>query len=218
MNRVRPFTELHEDYCGGLFYPSEDGDTEPDRDALPYARRLLREGLEDYFALELAVYVGSRIPVYGIRPGRHLLGSPHVLVAFRTTPRERTAWRIRQEGAPPAVCLHVLTAASQGKLLGPVKTEYERARVSEYLLFDPSGRHFRGHVAGFRLRRDRFRTIRPDTDGGVRSRQLGLRLVGEYGYPRFVEVATGEVVLTRREQAIRSVRRERSERSLNGAD
>jgi Putative restriction endonuclease len=218
MNRVRPFTERHEDYCGGLFYPSEDGDAEPDRDALPYARRLLREGLEDYFALDLGVYVGSRIPVYGNRPGRHLLGSPDVLVAFRTTPRERTAWRIRQEGKPPAVCLHVLTAANLAKLLGPVKTEYERARVSEYLVFDPSGRYLAGHVAGFRLRRDRFRTIRPAADGGVWSRQLGLRLVAQYGYPRFVEVATGKVVLTRHEQAIRSVRRKRAERSPNGAD
>jgi hypothetical protein len=216
MNRVRPFTEFHEDYCDGLFYPSEDGDAEPDRDALPYARRLLREGLEDYFALDLGVYVGSRIPVYGNRPGRHLLGSPDVLVAFRTTTWKRTAWRIWQEGEPPAVCLHVLTAANRAKLLGPVKIGYQRARVSEYVLFDPCGRYLAGHVAGFRLRRDRFRTIRPDTDGGVRCRQLGLRLVAEYGYPRFVEVATGEVVLTRREQAIRSVRRKQSERSPNG--
>jgi hypothetical protein len=65
-------------------------------------------------------------------------------------------------------------------------------------------------VRGFRLRGGRYRAIRPGGDGGIRSRLLGLRLVSEYGYPRFVEVATGEVVLTRREQALRSVQGKRA--------
>jgi hypothetical protein len=40
---------------------------------------------------------------------------------------------------------------------------------------------------------------------------LGLRLVSEYGDPWFVDAATGEVVLTRDEQAIRSVRAKQAE-------
>lgn len=76
--------------------------------------------------------------------------------------------------------------------------------MKEYLVFHPD------RITGFRLHGGRYRAIRPGGDDGIRSRVLGLRLVSEYGYPRFVEAATGEVLLTRREQALRSVRAKRA--------
>jgi hypothetical protein len=105
----------------------------------------------------------------------------------------------------PAVCLHVETRSNRAAVLGPIKDRCEQLGVKEYLVFS----HDR--VSGFRLRERRYCGIRPEGDGGIRSRMLGLRLVSEYGDPWFVDAATGEVVLTRDEQAIRSVRAKQAE-------
>jgi hypothetical protein len=205
MKTLRPFTAPHADYDDGLFYPSSGGPDEPSADAVLVTRRLIREALADYFALDLDVYVGSGIPWYSGRGVVKPLCRPDAFVAFGVRLGERASWHLKREVIIPAVCLHVETRSNRAAVLGPIKDQCERLGVKEYLVFS----HDR--VAGFRLRGRRYRGIRPDGDGGVRARLLGLRLVNEYCDPRFVEAATGEVVLTRHEQAIRNVRTKQAE-------
>lgn len=207
MKTLRPFTASHGDYDNGLFYPSSGGEgpDEPSADAALVARRLIREGLADYFALDMDVYVGSGIPWYSGRGVAKPLCRPDAFVAFGVRLGERASWHLKREVIVPAVCLYVETPSNRAAVLGPIKDRCERLGVKEYLVFSDD------RVAGFRLRGKRYGGIRPGGDWGIRSRLLGLRLVNEYGEPRFVEAATGEVVLTRHEQAIRSVRAKRAE-------
>jgi hypothetical protein len=201
MIRPGPFTESDEDYDGGLFYPSSEGsDLDPGPDAALEARRLIQDALADYFSLDDDVFVGRGIRVRGPAGSR----MPDAFVARRVKSGERSVWSIVRERVAPAVCIDVLRAGRL--LLGPVKADYERWGVKEFLLVDPGGRQFPGRVGGFRLRAGRYTSIRPGGDGGIHSVELGLRLVSEYGYPRFVEPASNRVVLTRREQAMRSLR------------
>lgn len=212
MTTLRPFTAPHADYDDGLFYPSSGGPDEPSADAVLVARRLIREALADYFALDVDVYVGSGIPWYSGRGVAKPLCRPDAFVAFGVKLGERASWHLEREGIIPAVCLHVDTRSNRAGIWGPIKGRCERLGVKEYLVFS------RDRVAGFRLRGKRYCGIRPDGDGGIRSRLLGLRLVNEYGDPRFVEAATGEIVLTRHEQAIRSVRAKQAAQTLRTGD
>jgi hypothetical protein len=198
MTTPRPFTAPAGEYEDGLFYPSEDGPNELGADGPLVTRRLIREALGDYFALDPGVYVGAEIPWY-TGASRKPLCTPDAFVAFGARFGERVSWCLDREGIVPAVCIHVETPTNRTDVFGPAKDRCERLGVKEYLVFGAD------RVAGFRLQGRRYRAIRPGGDGGVRSRLLGLRLVSEYGYPRFVDVATGEVVLTRHEQALRSV-------------
>jgi Uma2 family endonuclease len=200
MKTARPFTAPNDDYDGGLFYPSSDEPDELGWDGPAESRRLIREALADFFTVQLDVYVGAGVPWYADRnPGRRLL-VPDAFVVFGVRSGERKRWRLDREKVVPGVCVHVRTPANRADLFGPRKELCELLGVKEYLVFAPD------QVAGFRLRAGRYRRIRPGDDNGVRSHELGLRLVSEYGYPRFVDAATGEVVLTRREQALGSVR------------
>jgi hypothetical protein len=200
MNTLRPFTSPSDEYDGGLFYPSSDGPDESGRASPAEARRLIREALEDFFALELDVYVGAAVPWYTGRGMVRRLCMPDAFVAFGARSGERKRWWIDREKVVPTVCIDVKARSNRADRFGPRNELCERLGVKEYLVFAPE------RVAGFRLDKGRYRAIRPGGDGGVRSTELGLRLVSEYGYPRFVDLATGEVVLTRREQALRSVR------------
>jgi Putative restriction endonuclease len=56
-------------------------------------------------------------------------------------------------------------------------------------------------LLGFRRRGRQFHSIRPDSVGGMASRELGLCLVPERLMLRLVRTDTGELVLTREEQA-----------------
>ena len=200
----RPFTAPSVEYDDGLFFPSEVGPTELGADAPLVSRQLIRESLADYFALDLEVYVGAGIPWYADRGSRNPYCTPDTFVAFGVRFGERAAWHPGREGVVPAVCVYVETPGNQGEVLGRWKDRCEGLGVKEYIVFDPD------RIRGFRLHGGRYRAIRLGGDGGIRSRALGLRLVSEYGYPRFVEIATGEVVLTRREQALRSVQGQRA--------
>jgi hypothetical protein len=201
---LRPFTAPSAEYDDGQFFPSEDGPNELGADAPLVARRLIREALADCFALDLGVYVGAGVPVYAGGPTRGRLCTPDALVVLGARQGEWAAWCVEREGLVPTVCVDVGTRVNRAHLLGAVKGRLERLGVKEYLIFHPD------RVIGFRLRAGRYQSIRPGADGGIRSRLLGLRLVSEYGYPRFVDMATGEVVLTRREQALRSAQAKRA--------
>jgi hypothetical protein len=92
--------------------------------------------------------------------------------------------------------------------LGPVRDDYETAGVREYFVYDPTQEYLEAPLIGFRRRAGRFHPIRPDAVGGMVSRELGLCLVPEGLMLRLVHPETGELVLTRAEQA--SVERARA--------
>src|SRR4051794_554404 len=97
MTIMRPFTAAHEEYDNGLFCPAEDGPNELGLDAPLVARRLIREGLVDVFALESDVHVGVGLPWYTRRGNRRPLCVPDAFVAFGVRLRERRSWRIDRE-------------------------------------------------------------------------------------------------------------------------
>src|SRR5215204_706711 len=172
MTILRPFTAAKDEYDNGLFYPTEDGSNELGPDAPLVARRLICEALADYFALDLGVYVGAGLPVYAGGPTRGRLCTPDAFVVLGARRGEWAAWHVDREGLVPAVCVDVGTRVNRAHLLGPVKGRLERLGVKEYLIFDPD------RVIGFRLWNGRYQCVRPGADGGIRSRLLGLRLVG----------------------------------------
>jgi Uma2 family endonuclease len=214
MSLIRPFTSANDDYENGLFYPSSDDELSV-AFSRRYVKRLMREALEDYFILDRDVFVDQRIPILRDIQRESRLPVPDVLVCLQTHDRERTCWNVEAEGRAPTVCVQVFDDRTRSKFFDDARLCYEEIGVQEYLLFDASPSLRTTRVFGFRLVNRRFVKLRAEGDDGVTSRKLGLRLLSEYGCPRFVDVQSGEVVLTRREQALRDVRERRQALSTN---
>jgi len=73
---------------------------------------------------------------------------------------------------------------------------YERVlRVPEYFVFDPTGRYVKEQLRGYRLDGGAYQVISP-RDGRLHSEQLGLEIVVSGSYFRFVDPATGILILS----------------------
>ena len=73
---------------------------------------------------------------------------------------------------------------------------YRQLRVREYFMFDPTEDYLHPPLQGYRLVGARYVQIKPDDQGGLVSRELGLRLQAEHGQLMLYRLDTGERLLT----------------------
>jgi Uma2 family endonuclease len=186
----------------GVYYPSSDGKPMAETDYHVLAIRLLLDALEDVFATRNDVYVAGNVNWFWERGNPRRRRAPDVMVVFGVEKGPRRSFRSwREGGAVPAACFEMASERTWKKNLGQVKDDYEAAGVKEYFVFDPTREYLEAPILGFRRRGQRFRPIRPDRVGGMVSEGLGLCLVPEGIMLRLVHPESGELVLTRAEQA-----------------
>jgi Uma2 family endonuclease len=186
----------------GVYYPSSDGKPMAETDFHVLAIRLLLDALEDVFATRNDVYVAGNVNWFWERGNPRRRRAPDVMVVFGVEKGPRRSFRSwREGGAVPAACFEMASERTWKKNLGQVKDDYEAAGVKEYFVFDPTREYLEAPILGFRRRGQRFRPIRPDRVGGMVSEGLGLCLVPEGIMLRLVHPESGELVLTRAEQA-----------------
>jgi Uma2 family endonuclease len=186
----------------GVYYPSSDGKPMAETDFHVLAIRLLLDALEDVFATRNDVYVAGNVNWFWERGNPRRRRAPDAMVVFGVEKGPRRSFRSwREGGAVPAACFEMASERTWKKNLGQVKDDYEAAGVKEYFVFDPTREYLEAPILGFRRRGQRFRPIRPDRVGGMVSEGLGLCLVPEGIMLRLVHPESGELVLTRAEQA-----------------
>jgi Uma2 family endonuclease len=186
----------------GVYYPSSDGKPMAETDFHVLAIRLLLDALEDVFATRNDVYVAGNVNWFWERGNPRRRRAPDVMVVFGVEKGPRRSFRSwREGGAVPAACFEMASERTWKKNLGQVKDDYEAAGVKEYFVFDSTREYLEAPILGFRRRGQRFRPIRPDRVGGMVSEGLGLCLVPEGIMLRLVHPESGELVLTRAEQA-----------------
>jgi Uma2 family endonuclease len=191
----------HPDIENGIHYPCSDGKPMAETDFHVDAIRLLLDALDDYFADRSDAYVAGNVFWYWREEHPSKRRAPDAMVVFGVEKRKRRSFRSWNEGgAVPAACFAVASGRTWRKDLGSVYRDYEANAVREYFVFDPTRDYLDAPLLGFRRRGKKFHPIRPDSEGAMESRELGLGLVPEGIKLRLVDLATGKSVFTRTEQ------------------
>jgi Uma2 family endonuclease len=182
-------------------YPDSDGRPMGETDFHAVAQVWLRQALEDFFAAVLDVYVATNLLFYYERGNPSGRRDPDVLVAKRVGKHRRRSYRLWEEGVVPCTLFEIASENTWEMDLNEKPELYARLRVPEYFLFDPEGRFLDPVLQGFRCRGGVPVGVKPNADGSLTSRHLGLRLVPEGAMLRLVDVRTGQRVPTRAERA-----------------
>jgi Uma2 family endonuclease len=160
----------------------------PTEDELPYSdgepmeserhvlqMHLLIEPLRLHWSGRPDGYVGGNMFVYFSLEqtrGEHFRG-PDFFAVLGVPKRERKSWVVWQEGKGPDVIVELLSASTASVDKGEKKRIYQdELRVPEYYWYDP----FSAELAGFRLSEGRYRPLKPDRQGCLKSSLLGLVL------------------------------------------
>ena len=187
MASVGPFTQVH--------YPESDGkpmgETDEHRDAMVRHIQILQEYYRDQ-----RVYVSGDLLVYYEEGDRSKYVVPDAFVVKGVSPDRRRTYKIWLEGKGPDVVIETTSRKTRRKDTTTKPELYARLGVKEYFLFDPDREYLDPPFQGYRLRGRAYVRLKPDQDGGLTSRELGLRLRLEEGEVRFYRLDTGEQLLT----------------------
>jgi len=186
----------------GVYYPSSDGKPMAETDFHVLTIRFLLDALEDVFATRNDVYVAGNVNWFWEQGNPRRRRAPDAMVLFGVEKGPRRSFRSWNEGgAVPIACFEMASARTWRANLGAIRDDYEEAGVREYFVYDPTREYLEAPLIGFRRRGGRFHRIRPDAVGGMVSRELRLCLVPEGLMLRLAHPESGELVLTRAEQA-----------------
>ncbi|WP_084760567.1 Uma2 family endonuclease [Zavarzinella formosa] len=99
-------------------------------------------------------------------------------------------------GIVPGIIIETVSHRTRRAVLGKYREIYERTGVREYFVFDGPGLYMDKPLHGFYLEEGRYQQIRPDEDGFLISRQLGVKLRPEGNQLRLADAQTGQPILT----------------------
>ena len=148
---------------------------------------------------------------------RKAVVGPDLLVALGVPPwKDRPSYKLWQYPVPDLV-IEMLSESTAENDVGWKRDTYAHLGVREYWLFDPLGFKLSTPLAGYWLRAGRYRAIRADAAGRLRSRVLGLDLHVRGGELRFRDPATGEDLRTYEEsEDERAMERSRADAAERG--
>jgi Uma2 family endonuclease len=189
-------------------YPDSDGRPMGDTDFHNLALMDLRQGLEDFFADVPDVYVASNLILYYHEGDPSKRRDPDILVAKKVGKHRRRFFRIWEEKAIPRVLWEVASRKTWRVDVGEKRRLYARIGVREYFVFDPECRYVQPPLQGFRLVNGKSVPIKPNADGSLTSKELGLRFLADGERVRMFDLKTGREILSRKQQA--EVARERA--------
>jgi Uma2 family endonuclease len=159
----------------------------------------LLEALRIHYADRADVYVTSKISIYYEKNNPMLVKEPDCMVIFGVPKHERQWFRTWAEGAVPAVVFEITSEETFRVDIDKKHDVYATMGVSEYYVFDPLGTCFDVHLFGYRLRNGAYESMPLETDGGLTSQALAMRLVPEGSLLRLVDLANGRPLPTAQE-------------------
>jgi Uma2 family endonuclease len=162
----------------------------------------LIERLQDHFREKgLRAMASGNTFVYDEEDNPVRRVSPDVYVVLDRDPTEPERYLYWKEGRAPDFVLEATSPGTADEDQRDKKARYAGMGVAEYFLCDPKREYLTPPLQGFRLTAGTYRPIRPDRDGRVRSRRLGVSFVMEGGVLETYDTATGRRLLRREERA-----------------
>lgn len=200
-------------------YPSSDGlpmaESDFQRKPLIYAV----EALDLYFQERADVYVSGNLFIYYEEGNPEAVVAPDVFVVFGATKRDRATYMLWNEPKAPDFVLEITSRSTRSRDQGAKRGIYAFLGVREYVQYDPTQDYLTPPLKGFQLVGDNYEalplTSLPDGTLVLPSAVLGLDLQLDHGALRFVDLASGQRLLTYREAKL--ARRAAEERARQEA-
>ena len=209
--RYRPVPPVYRDADGYLL-----------RDGMGQTVRHQRQTSLWYHALQRrlpAATVCADLFLHYRKGDRKAVLGPDLFVALGVPPWEDRPTYKLWEDPVPELAIEMLSESTAENDVGWKRDTYAHLGVREYWLFDPLGFKLSTPLAGHRLWGGRYRAIRADAAGQLRSRVLGLDLHVHGGELRFRDPATGEDLRTYEESEDgRVMERNRADAEKDRAD
>ena len=189
-------------------YPDADGkpmaESEQAREYLIYATKVLRI----YFQDRSDVYVSGNLFIYYEKGNPRAVIAPDVFVVFGVNKGDRRSYKTWEESNTPDFVLEITSKSTQKEDQETKPNIYAALGVREYFQYDPTGDYLNPQLQGSRLVEGNYQpiaaTMLPDDVLSVSSEVLGLELRLQSGKLRFLDPATGEMLLTHEEQVQKS--------------
>ena len=176
-------------------YPESDGKPMAESDIHREVMMHVIEGLQDHFLADPEMYVTGNLLLYYERGNRSAAVAPDVFVVRGVPKGRRKTYLLWREHEAPCFVLEVTSESTRDEDLDTKKGRYARLGVEDYFLFDPLGDYLTPRFQGFRLIRDEYKPIRPEADGSLVSRTLGLTFMPQGTTLRMTDVKTGRQLL-----------------------
>jgi Uma2 family endonuclease len=155
----------------------------------------LYQALERHF-WQRKVHVAARLTLSYVEGDSRAVVTPDVMVTQGVGNHLRRCFQTWVEGARPCTVFEITCRDTLAKDVGPKAAVYARVGVPEVFIFDPEGEQLDPPLQGFRLKRQQYVRMDPDSEGDLTSEELGLRLRAGKGLVRLWDVATGAALLT----------------------
>ncbi|MGQ9627634.1 MAG: Uma2 family endonuclease [Anaerolineae bacterium] len=181
-------------------YPESDGEPMAETDVHREQVFYLIHSLRNYFRDDPQVYVSGNLFLYYAEGDPDQKLAPDVFVVFGVPNRERSTYKLWEEGKGPDVVFEITSRGTWQEDLGSKKALYAVLGVREYFLFDPLEEYLKPQLKGYHLEGEEYRRMPDDfTSSGERrlkSEVLGLELRLEEGRLRLYNPKTGQKLLT----------------------
>jgi len=178
-------------------YPESDGKPVGETDV--HRREILHtiETLERHFRDAPDIYVSGNLMFYYEEGNPSAVVSPDVFVVKGVRKGLRRTYKLWEEGVAPCVVIEMTSRSTRLEDKGNKRALYALLGVREYFLFDPLGEYLKPPLQGFTLVDGEYAALPVESDGGIISRELGLKLCRDETVLRLFDLASGrEVVRT----------------------
>jgi Uma2 family endonuclease len=178
-------------------YPESDGKPVGETDV--HRREILHtiETLERHFRDAPDIYVSGNLMFYYEEGNPSAVVSPDVFVVKGVRKGLRRTYKLWEEGVAPCVVIEMTSRSTRLEDKGNKRALYALLGVREYFLFDPLGEYLKPPLQGFTLVDGEYAALPVESDGGIISRELGLKLYRDETVLRLFDPASGrEVVRT----------------------
>ncbi len=185
-------------------YPESDGKPMAESDIHRDVMMHVIEGLKDHFLEEPEVYVTGNLLLYYERGNRSAAVAPDVFVVRGVSKERRKTYLLWREHEAPCFVLEVTSESTRDEDLDTKTAKYARLGVEEYFLFDPLGDYLEPRFRSLRLVRGEYQPIRPEADGSLVSRTIGVLFTPQGESLRMVDAKTGRQLLSYEEWKARA--------------
>jgi len=157
-------------------YPESDGKPMAETDV---HRNLLADlifTLDNYFQMQLDVYVSGNLLIYYVEGNPAKCFAPDVFVVRGVPKRQRRTYKLWEEGVAPQIIIELTSRKTWREDLQIKWRLYEELGVQEYFIFDPEYDYLDDPLVGYRLENGKYVDLEIK-DRRVKSEVLELELV-----------------------------------------
>lgn len=153
-------------------------------------------GLLGHWLRPRGIYVAGNIFLYYKEGDVKARKSPDLMaVKGVDVVAKRRSFKTWVEKAVPCFVLELTSKKTAKEDRVEKKILYRQLGVREYFLFDPLDEYLPEQLMGFRVVGGDYRPLQPNADGGITSRELGLRFVPDGNDLLVFDAKTGEHLL-----------------------